>query len=221
MSQTPHDEPLVGEVRFRVPLPIVIPLVALAIIAVVTIVFGKLLIALPHEAALIIAGVTAANILAACAFIALRGRMAGQSLLELMAIMLYPVLIGFVIVQVGAFENQEAAAHGEAPADEAPPAGSEGGLTVTAANVAFDTDTITLTAGEESQIEFVNEDSLEHNISIYETPEDGPTLTNPLFEGEIIPGGESITYSVPALEKGERFFQCDVHPNMNGTATVE
>jgi plastocyanin len=219
MSNTPH-EPLVGEVRFRVPLPIVVPFLALATIALVTIAFGKLLLALPHEAALIIAAVTAANVLAACAFIALRGGMHSQSILELLAIMLYPVLIGVVIVQVGAFEHSAAADAAHAPLEgEAPAAG--GGLVVTSANVAFDTETIELTAGEETTIEFVNEDSLEHNISIYETAADGTSFTGALFEGEIIPGGESITYTVPALEEGEKYFQCDVHPNMNGTASVK
>lgn len=219
MSQTPR-EPLVGEVRFRVPLPIVIPLLSLLTIAAVTILFGKLLLALPHEAALIIASVTAANVLGAAAFIALRGRMDGQSLLELFAIMLYPVLVGFVVVQVGAFaEGGEAHAPAGSEGEAAPAKG--GGLTIAAANIAFDTDTIELTAGEKAQIDFVNQDSLEHNLSIYESQADGIAFQNPLFEGEIINGGESITYSVPALKEGDRYFQCDIHPNMSGTASVK
>lgn len=223
MSQIPNREPLVGEVRFRVPLPIVIPLLSLLTIAVVTILFGKLLLALPHEAALIIASVTAANILGAAAFIALRGRMGGQSLLELIAIMLYPILIGFVVVQVGAFDHSGAEASATSPAEdenEVAPSGGDG-LSVTAANVAFNTNEIELPAGEEAQIDFVNEDSLEHNISIYETQTDGVAFESALFEGEIIDGGDSITYSVPALEKGDRYFQCDVHPNMSGTASIK
>ena len=80
------------------------------------------------------------------------------------------------------------------------------------------TDEITLPAGEEAEIAFANEDasSIQHNIAIYE--EEGGA---DLFVGEVIPGGQSVTYSVPALEKGEAYFQCDLHPGMNGTVTIQ
>ncbi len=80
---------------------------------------------------------------------------------------------------------------------------------------------IELPADEAADIPFNNEDSAEHNIAIYKTPEDGPNQTDPLFTGEIIPGGETITYTVDPLKKGEYYFQCDVHPNMAGTVTAQ
>ena len=94
--------------------------------------------------------------------------------------------------------------------------GGEGGLTISAAGTQFDTDHLELPGGE-TELEFVNEDSVQHNVSIYEDD----SASNALFEGQIIPGGQNISYSIPPLEKGEYYFQCDVHPGMNGDVTVE
>ena len=62
----------------------------------------------------------------------------------------------------------------------------------------------------------LNDDTVQHNVSIYES-EGGADL----FTGDIIAPGGSTTYIVPALEKGELHFQCDLHPSMAGTVTVE
>jgi plastocyanin len=96
--------------------------------------------------------------------------------------------------------------------------GGGGGLTVTAQNVQFDTDSIELPPDREAELTFVNDDSsaTQHNISIYETPD----AEENLFEGQIIPGGQETTYSIPAFERGEYYFQCDVHPSMSGDVTV-
>lgn len=216
-QQNPGDQPLVGEVRFRVPLPIVIPLVSLAAIAALAIGFAKVLLSVPHEIGVVIALVAAANVLGACAFIALRPRVSGISLLELLAIVAYPIVIGIVIAQLGIGEHSEAA-----PTEAGAPAGGEAAAgAVSAANIAFSTDTIELTAGEPTDIPFHNEDTEPHNIAIYASAEDGPSKTNPLYVGETIEGGETITYTVDPLKKGEYYFQCDVHPNMAGTVTVK
>jgi hypothetical protein len=42
-----RSDPLVGEVRFRVPLPILIPVAAVAVIAIVTIGLSRVLLAIP------------------------------------------------------------------------------------------------------------------------------------------------------------------------------
>ena len=95
--------------------------------------------------------------------------------------------------------------------------GSEATLTVTADNLEFDTDTIAAPAGEAFTIEFDNQDSALHNIAIYSDD----SRSDHLFMGEVIGGGESVTYEIPALEAGEYYFHCDVHPDMNGTYVVE
>ena len=42
-----------------------------------------------------------------------------------------------------------------------------------------------------------------------------------IFVGDNVPGGQEVTYSIPAHEAGEYYFQCDLHPGMNGTVTVK
>ena len=90
--------------------------------------------------------------------------------------------------------------------------------TVTASNIAFDTSTIDLPAGESSTIQFANDDAgVQHNIAIYPSVDD---LANPLFRGEVITGPDEIDYAIDPLEAGEYYFQCDIHPTMSGTVGV-
>ncbi|MGH2729075.1 MAG: cupredoxin domain-containing protein [Actinomycetota bacterium] len=215
------DEPggrrdLVGEVRIRLPLPIVIPLGALLFIAGVTIGISQVLLAVPKEAAVAIALVMAANVLGACAFVALRPAEARRSWAELLMIVLYPILIGLVIAQTGIGEEEEGAAAetGTEQGGAAP-----GGTTteVTAKDVLFDTDALTLAAGEATSLRFVNEDSVQHNIAIYTNK----SAKKSLFTGDLLAAG-TTTYEIPPLDKGEYYFQCDIHPtSMFGTVTAE
>lgn len=208
------------EVRFRVPLPLVIPIVSLLVIAATTIGLSRILLSVPKEVAVIVALAVSANVLIACAVIAARPDTARATWPELLIVFLYPVIIGAVLTQLdlgtGHAEAGEKAAGSETGAEGAEGAESGGGTAVSAAGVAFDIDTLELTAGEETQLDFANEDSVQHNVSIYES-EGGPDL----FLGDIIPGGQAITYTIPALDKGKYYFQCDVHPSMNGEVTVK
>lgn len=205
-------DPFVGEIRFRLPLPVVIPIGALLVIGLLVFGFARVLLAVPREAAILIAIAMAANILAACAVLALRPRMSGATMAELAAVVLYPVIIG---VAIAAFGIGQAEATKETGEGESAPAG---GITesVTASGVEFDTDTITLPANEEATLQFENADSVQHNIHILSGP-NGDSL----FEGEII-GPGSVTYAIDPLEPGEYFFRCDVHPDsMTGTVEVQ
>jgi len=95
--------------------------------------------------------------------------------------------------------------------------GGGAAVTVTAQGIAFDTDTIELPADAESTITFDNQDAgVPHNIAIYTDD----SLSENLFPGEIITGTDTIDYPIPPLEAGEYYFQCDVHPQMNGTVVV-
>lgn len=216
MSQQVQPEAgLTHEVRFRVPLPIVIPLGALAVMALIAVGMSRILLSVPEEVSVIIAIAIAANILIAGAFVALRPESARLSWAELAIVALYPLIVGVVIAQLGLGEGHSAG--GEAEHGGSAPAASAGAGTVGAANVQFDTDTIELEAKSEAEIVFVNEDTVEHNISIYEDD----AAQQDIFIGDIIPGGQEITYTFQAPKKGEYYFQCDVHPAMNGTVTVE
>lgn len=105
---------------------------------------------------------------------------------------------------------------------EAAGSGADGGgggpsVTVTAQNVAFDTDTISLPADTASTIVFDNRDAgIQHNIAIFEDD----TMATVLFRGELVTGPGKAEYQIPPLPAGEYYFHCDVHPNMNGTVVV-
>ena len=215
MSQS--ETPLTHEVRFKVPLPIVVPVGALLAIAVVTFGMSRILLSVPKEVAVIVAIAIGANILIACAFIANRPAHARSSWAELAIVAAYPLVIGIVLANLGLGAGHAAGEVAEGGSEAAAAEGGAGGTEVTAANVAFDTDTLELEAKTEATIPFKNEDTAEHNIAIYEDD----SAAKELFKGDIIPGGQETTYQVPPLPKGEYYFQCDVHPAMNGTVTVQ
>lgn len=107
-----------------------------------------------------------------------------------------------------------------APADEsdAPSAsadGQTGGLTISATEMAFDTDALTAPAGS-VVVTFTNNDTVPHNFSVY-TEEGGDAIA----QGEIIDGGETDEVDLGELEPGTYYFVCDLHPEMNGTLTIE
>lgn len=219
VQEGPSRPDLMGELKFKIPLPIVIPLAALVVIAGLTIGFSRILLALPKEGATIVAIAMAANVLGASAFVAYRRRMSQTTWFELVAVMMYPVVIGVAIAAIGFGEG--AGEHGAAEEHGAPAAG---GLTssVTAEGVAFTTDTITLPADEAHSLEFTNEDTAQHNIAIYASAKDGGTAQrDPLFDGAEFAGPATRTYEIGPLEAGSYFFQCDIHPDMNGNAEVE
>ena len=207
---TRATDPLTGEVRIRVPLPLLIPLSAVVVIAALAIGFAAVLLAIPSEAATVVAIAMALNILGACAVIALRPDLGRSAYAELAIVVLYPVLIGAVLSQV----NLGAGDHGGAGGGAVPAGFTQ---TVTAEGSQFDTDTIRVPAGEPYDLEFVNNDPIQHNIVVFAGSD---ASGEQLFRGDLISGG-STTYSLPALDPGEYFFHCEVHPGMQGTLVAE
>jgi plastocyanin len=92
------------------------------------------------------------------------------------------------------------------------------GVTVRAVpTLTFDTAEITLPADQPTTLTFDNQEAgVQHNVSIYEG-EGGA----PLFEGEVITGPATTEYPIPPLPAGEAYFQCDIHPTMNGIVRIE
>jgi len=93
---------------------------------------------------------------------------------------------------------------------------TDGVVEITAADLQFDANVIQAPAGEAFTITLVNNDSAPHNISVY-TEQDGEEIVI----GDVIDGGETIDVEVPALDAGEYYFVCDIHPDMNGSVVVE
>ena len=92
-----------------------------------------------------------------------------------------------------------------------------GAVGVVAEGLAFNTKQLDLTAGQPTKLLFENKDAgTPHNIAIYDDSSKSVTL----FQGEQFPGVDTRTYEIPALDEGTYYFQCDVHPVMNGSVVV-
>lgn len=107
-----------------------------------------------------------------------------------------------------------ACAGGPAPRSSTDP--SDADATITSVDIAFDQATILVPASEQSSLALVNEDAVPHNVAIYTDS----TAAEDLFVGDYVTDG-TIVYDLPALEPGEYFFRCDLHPEMAGTLVVE
>jgi len=90
---------------------------------------------------------------------------------------------------------------------------------IAAENMAFDTDTIMVPAGANVTMFFdYQDDGIPHNVAVYTDS----SATEEIFVGETVTGPETITYTFTAPEEpGTYYFQCDVHPEMNGEFIAE
>jgi plastocyanin len=131
---------------------------------------------------------------------------------------------GLLTLAVSATLALAACSSGSSPSQAAASGGNEGGgtiavtdgaVTITAADSAFDANVIQATAGEDFTITLVNNDSLPHNISLY-TEEGGETIVT----GDVADAGETVTVDVSGLDAGTYYFHCDIHPEMNGSVEV-
>ena len=128
--------------------------------------------------------------------------------------LVHPTMIGKIVV--GGEGTGATGSTGTTGATGATGAGSM--VMVTAQGVAFDTSTITLAADVENTIMLDNQDAgVQHNIAIHTDS----SMTEELFNGDLVTGVASIEYAVPALPAGEYYFVCIVHTNMNGTVIVQ
>jgi plastocyanin len=195
----------VREMRERAVYPILIPLAAIVVTELVVFSMSRVLLVAGKMPATIIALAVALGILVGAAFVAARPRIKTAPLLGFL------VLLGIGTIAVGGYAStQQAFYEREAEANRPE-------IDVGAADLAFDTDTLELPPSG-AVINFSNDDSQAHNVAIYPSAEE---LSAPLFKGEIINGGASTVYEIPAIDPGKYYFQCDVHPTMKGDAIVE
>jgi plastocyanin len=93
---------------------------------------------------------------------------------------------------------------------------TDGVVEISADDLAFDAGTITATAGEPFTVVLTNLESQPHNFAVY-TTEGGDEIAI----GDVINEGETSELQVEGLTAGTYYFQCDVHPEMNGSIVVE
>jgi plastocyanin len=185
--------------------PVAIPIVALFGMLILVFSASRILLAVSHAAASAIALFLALNVLAGAALVSagkwVRNRPASFPMIVLSGLLV--VAGGAMALAIGPQEHEEERFH----------------VTVVAEAVAFVQTDVRVPPDEPIAIEFENRDAgTQHNVSIFE----GADATAPnVFRGEVFPGVATRTYEVEPLAAGEYFFQCDVHPNMTGTITVE
>jgi len=106
-----------------------------------------------------------------------------------------------------------------APAAESEGADSGNGqatsVSISAADMAFDVDSMTANAGGPIVVTFTNNDTVPHNFSVY-TEDGGDAIAT----GDIINQGQTDEIDLGELEPGTYYFVCDLHPEMNGTLTI-
>jgi len=229
------------EPRRRVLLATLIPLGALALMAVYLWSMSRILLASDVNLAPVIALLFALNILVGAA-VAAGFPTRRRVIATMVAGVMVPVLaVGVVGAVAGEREFHSAVAEGpahepgEAPAEEPgeepgeepaeepgeEPAEEPGEAatshTIVAENIQFDLQTITAPATSEVEVTLDNRDpGVPHNFAVY-TDE---SASQSIFVGEIFPGPDQRTETFTTPEAGDYFFRCDVHPNMSGTFTV-
>jgi plastocyanin len=215
------------DVKDRLFLPIVIPLAAVVALAFVILAFSRILLAVPQEAATPIALAMALNVLTGAALFASLPRLRSWVLKGVLVVGALILATGAVVSMAVSGELEELFKREEKAAVKETPGGGMGGgggggeqagagPGIAAQAIAFNVSELTFPAGKENPLPFDNQDAgIPHNVSIY-SEQGGEAL----FTGEIITGPAKVEYAVPALEAGSYYFQCDVHPQMNGTVTV-
>jgi len=98
------------------------------------------------------------------------------------------------------------------PSSTPSPSTSGNNITITAAGMAFDTSTISVSAGAHVTITFHNNDSgIPHNMAFYTSS----AATTVIYQGARTTGVSTITYTFDApTTPGTYFFRCDVHPTI-------
>ncbi len=94
----------------------------------------------------------------------------------------------------------------------------DGVVEMSADNLEFSTDCIRVPADEPFTIEFTNLEDQPHNVQVFRDE----SKNEELVRGEIITGPNATdTIEVQALPAGEYYFDCLVHPEMNGSIIAE
>lgn len=200
MAQNPRDRTL---------FPLLVPLGIFLGMAVVLYAFSRILLHVPKQVAVVVALMTALNVLVTCAIVSMR-KVKGPTLGLLALVIAVPVLLG-AGTAAKIFKIKE-------PKPKPTPVAAQE-VTVIAKGTAFDAKTLSAKPGD-LKVTFKNEETspVQHNMQFFA----GPDATAPLLlNGAIIGPGASATYQLTGLKEGSYFYRCIIHPTvMTGTLTV-
>lgn len=222
------------EFRNRAFLPMVLPLAIILFTLGLAGLFALILLFNTHTVALVIAAVAAAGVLLAIALAASQDRLEGPQKAAVVAAGALPVVLGGLFaLGVGGVDdsllNINVEPHLVVP-ENAPQIAA-----VDSTSFCFEQEDgsceptnswdMTFASAEDEVVVFANlDEGTPHNVSFYELEgsADAPEGGAELFVGDIFNGVEVRPYQVgSALQGGEVFFVCDVHPStMLGVASV-
>ena len=191
--------------RQVVLLPLGLPVLGLCAIAATMFFVSRVLLAVPEQASTFIALMLAVMIMVGASLLALKPSIPGRTGAWMLGVS------AVVLIAAGIWAANAGERHIEAHA------GHEK-HEIVAKDTAFDEKELKFHAFDDTSLLFQNEDKgILHNVAIYEHDAKGPIV----FQGDVINGPGEITYKFKAPALGEYYFQCDIHPNMNGKVVVE
>ena len=92
-----------------------------------------------------------------------------------------------------------------------------GVISIGAKDVKFTAPCMVANAGEAFTIHFTNDDGMPHDIWVY----GDSSKADEIMRGDVQPGHGEIDYDVDALDAGQYYFDCTIHPaDMNGPLYV-
>jgi plastocyanin len=193
------------KMRDRLILPVLIPVGALAFVLFLALAMSQILLNVHPAVATAVAISVAINMLISFSVMAAKPNAGRPLMMVLIAITALPLVFGV------------AAAAGLAPAENEEHGGGEGegapSVVLAAQGLAFEQKELNIPADTPFTLNFNNKEAQPHNVSILEAK----GSPNALFRGAIVTGPKAIDEEVEAIPAGEYYFQCDVHPTMNGT----
>jgi plastocyanin len=168
---------------------------------------SRVLLAVPKNASIGIAGGLAVLLLAGFFVLASRPRIARAGLVFLSGFAVASVVAAGSVGAASGYRTFET--HSESPQ----------GTVVHAQGIQYKERQITVKAGEVARITFENLDKgTYHNIAVYTSASDG----KPIWNGEPIAGVKKIVYTHVFSDPRTYSFRCDFHPTtMIGTFIVE